>query len=340
MKTKNCLIFIVCSALYINTGFAQDFHFSHYDANPLYLNPALTSEQIMKDDENAMQFNINYRDQSGNYNKGVGKNQSIASGLSLALNKRFSIGEYIINNRSVDGAFNTLNFMLSGAYKIIDSENDKDSRHNLSVGLQVGFMQKSFKPQNLVFDAQYSPSAADGFDESLANGENFENQSLLNFDANMGVYYRTTFSDNKISPFIGFSLYHITRPKESFYGEKNYTPMRINIHGGAYIKAGEELTFLPQFLYMNQAKANELNIGTLLFYKIKDTNYEPLIGINWRNKNAVVMQFGLKTKSAIFRMSYDFNIYYLKKYNNRALEFSIIYNVKRKNKSDLNASFL
>ncbi len=334
MKTKNYLVFIICVAFYMKIGVAQDFHFSHYDANPLYLNPALTGERIMKDEENAIQLNINYRDQSGNYNKGVGTNQSIASGLSLALNKRFSIGEFVINNRSVDGAFNTLNFMLSGAYKIIDSENDKDNRHNLSVGLQVGFMQKSFRPQNLVFDAQYSPSAADGFDESLANGENFENQSLLNFDANIGFYYRTTFSDKKISPFIGFSMYHITRPKESFYGAKNYTPMRINIHGGAYIKAGEELTFLPQLLYMRQAKANELNLGMLLFYKIKDTNYEPLIGANWRNKNAVVVQFGLKTKNAIFRMSYDFNIYYLKKYNNRALEFSIIYNVNRKSKSE------
>ncbi len=82
---------------------------------------------------------------------------------------------------------------------------------------------------------------------------------------------------------------------------------------------------------MNQAKANELNIGILGFYHIASTEYEPMLGFAWRNKDALVFHLGLKRKTFSFRISYDVNISYLKKYDNNGLEFSVIYSGKNKN---------
>ena len=336
MKTQFYIVMIIVCMISIQTTRAQDFHFSQYDANPFYLNPALTGERM--NGNNGIQMNLNYREQLGNYQHGVGSNASIAAGLDVPLTKRFSLGEFVTNNRSVDGSFNTFNLMISGAYNIMGKSTDGENRNNLSVGVQVGLLQKSIHPQNFSFDSQYSPNAADGFNLNLPSGENFTTQNLLNFDANVGIYYRTTFGNKRFSPFAGFSIYHITQPNESFTGGKSLTPMRFNLHGGINCKVGESVSIMPQFLYMTQAKATEINAGMLLFYKVKDSNYEPLLGAGYRNNNALIIQFGLKTKSSIFRISYDLNTSYLRQYNNKGLELSIIYTGSKKSKSEAKGS--
>ena len=321
------LITVNCCLITINS-FAQDFHLSQFDANPLYLNPALTGVRFFEN--KGFQANINYREQLSKYTGGVGSNSSIAAGIDASLSKKFSIGQFIINNRSVDGSFNTFNCMLSGSYKIVNKDEDDKPQHTLSIGLQMGLIQKSFHPNKFVYDSQYSPSATNGFDKSLPNGENSVTQSFFKFDANIGVFYRTTTKNNKISPFVGFSIYHITQPNESFYDVNSATPMRYTVHAGTIFKTSK-IDFLPQLLYMNQANANEFNAGLLLFYKINETSgYEPIVGFSWRNKNAYILHVGLKTKSAIFRVSYDINTYYLKQYNNRGLEFSVVYTQSKK----------
>ena len=332
MKTRLKITFITIGSILISImSQAQDFHFSQFDANPLYLNPALLGERLFEN--KGIQSNMNYREQIGNYNQGAGSNASVAAGCDAVLNNNFSIGEFVINNRSVGGSFNTFNLMLAGAYRVTKNQDEHD-RHNLSIGLQLGILQKSFHPEKFLFDSQYSPLVANGFDKNLPNGENFATQSFFKFDANVGVYYRLTSKNRKSSFFVGFSIYHFTQPNESFYQGFSPIPIRYTANIGLLTKINEAVTILPQVLYMNQAKANELNAGMLLFYKLKNSNYEPLLGCSWRNKNAIVFHLGLKTKSTIFRISYDINTYYLKQYHNRGLEFSMIFTCGKKNKPE------
>jgi type IX secretion system PorP/SprF family membrane protein len=316
------------SLIFIGNSHAQDFHYSQFDANPLYLNPALTGERL--NEFKGFQFNANYRDQLARYTNGAGSYKSVAIGFDAPLGSKFSIGQFVANNKSIDGAFNTFNFMLSGAYKIIDKKVDERDLHNLSVGLQVGVLNKSIQPEKFSYDAQYSPTSQNGFDENLPSNESYLKQSFFKVDLNFGIYYRTTFENKKLTAFGGSSIYHITRPNESFIGDKTHVPLKFNLHGGVIYKLNQALNIMPQLLYVNQAKANELNLGALLFYKIKQTVYEPIIGLNWRYKNAIIPQLGIRAKGITVRMSYCIVINYLSDYNNRGLEFSIIYTANKK----------
>ncbi len=304
---------------------AQDFHMSHYDANPLYLNPALTG--VRMSGEKDFRFNANYREQGGQYLGGSYK--TVAAGFDTPLDKKFSIGEYVINNKG--GSFNTFNLMASGSYKIVNKNSESGSYHNLSVGLQLGLLQKSFNSLNLVYDSQYSSLAPDGFDPNLPSGENISTESFFSFDANMGVYYSSV-SKNNNSLFGGFSIYHLTQPNESFIGDMSKTPMRFVLHGGFRLTVSKQLSILPQFLYMDQAKANELNLGIMSFYKMQGTENEPMLGLSYRNKDAIALHLGLKQKNSIVRISYDITTSYLKQYSNGrgGLELSLILFIGKK----------
>lgn len=311
--------------------FSQDFHLSQYDANPLYLNPALTGLRMV--DKWDYRINTNYRTQ---WNKFPGSPYStLAAGFDLPVSKRFSIGEFVINNASAGGQINTFNLMTSFAYNISKIRGEEDLQ-NLSVGLQIGFLQKSLNPSTLVFDSQYSASEPDAFDEDLPSGENFNQVNLLNLDANFGVFYSFSSASRRFSPFMGFSIYHLTQPNESFAGIASRTPMRFTIHGGSWYALGEKITIQPLWLYMYQAKATELNLGMLGYYKIQDSAFEPIVGFSYRNDDAIVVHIGLKHAIGMFRISYDVNTSRINSYTKAqgGPEFSFIYTGKKANKTE------
>jgi type IX secretion system PorP/SprF family membrane protein len=330
MKTN---LYIVGLTILIatNIAFSQDYHFSQFDAVPNYINPALTGERLT--DYKGVQFNANFREQKAQYSKGASSYQSIAVAVEEPINSKFSLAQFVYNNKSATGSFNSTGFMLTGAYKLIDQSADKEDRQNLSVGLQLGVVNKTILPENFTYDAQYSTSSLDGFDRSLPTGETYNRQSSNNFNVNFGIYYRATSKNKKYSGFGGFSIYNISQPNESFFGGYSPLPLRYNLHGGGMVKATDLLTIMPQLIYMRQAQANELNFGLMFFYKINKTLYEPIYGVSIRNKDAIIFQLGLRYKGIVFRTSYDvITNNYLREYRNQGLEFSFVCTLGKKGK--------
>ena len=324
MKTKTLTKhFGVLFLFFAQYATAQDFHLSQYDAAPQYLNPALTGMYF--GDKHPYRFNANYRSQ---WKSLGGKAFSTATlGYDMPY-KRFGVGGFVINNRAATGGFNTLNFLLSGAYNIM---NDANHKRNLSVGLQMGIFQKSYSSSSLLFDNQYSSSAG-GFDPTISSGENFSGNSLLRFDANLGIFYMMKDESKNVNPYGGFSIYHITQPNESFTSLKNKVPMRFNLNGGINISVSQQVMLSPTFLYMNQARSAELNIGALSYYKLKDSEYNLILGFSYRDKDAVIIHTGLKQGANIYRISYDINTSYLNTFSKGrgGIEFSVIYTGKSK----------
>jgi type IX secretion system PorP/SprF family membrane protein len=237
--------------------------------------------------------------------------------------KRFGIGAYILNNRSGAAKFNTLNFQVSGSYSITDPVK---SPHLLNVGLQMGLFYKSFRPDNLLFESQYDYSTG-SLNADLDNGENFARTSLVKFDANFGVFYKYKEDTKKFAPFFGLSVFHLSMPSESFNNEKERVPMRFNVNAGCDFKINDKFKVTPSVLYMTQAKATDLNIGVMSYYRLKDTKSDVLIGLNYRLKDAVSLQVGIKqNEQHTFRISYDINTSYLNNYTGGrgAIEFSLI----------------
>lgn len=298
---------------------AQDFHLSQFDAAPQYFNPALTGIYF----GNAVDYRI-YSDYRSQW-KSLGVKPFSTYFLSYDMPyKQYGLGGYLIHNRNGLGGLNTINFMPSASYKIT---NEMRSPHNLSVGVQMGILYKSFDPNNFTYDNQYSSDAPSGFNTSLPSGENFGKTSLTKFDANMGVFYKYKKDEWKAHPFFGYSVYHITRPNQSLTGvTKDKIPMRWVLQGGADYKITEEINIIPTILYMNEGKAHELNIGSTGFYHLKDTKYDVMGGLNYRVKDAFIIQAGMKYDQHVFRFSYDINTSSLKNYTNGkgAFEFSIL----------------
>ncbi len=299
---------------------AQDFHFSQYDATTLYMNPALTG--MYGEEKGDYKIYSNYRSQwkalgiKPYSTASIGYDQPIRKG-----ERDFGLGAYLIDQRAGVGQFNTMNFMVSGAYDIMHKA---DGKHYLTTGLQMGVLYRNFNPNSFTYDVQYDPSIG-GFDSNIPSGENFGKTSILKFDANLGIYYKYLDKAKKAHPFAGFSVQHITKPNESFTSAKSKMPMRFNFNGGCDITVNEKLKLSPRFLYMNQAKANEITIGMLAYYKIKEP-YDILLGCDYRNKDAVIFHAGIKQDKHIFRFSYDMNTSYLNAFSGGrgAWEFSLI----------------
>jgi hypothetical protein len=106
--------------------------------------------------------------------------------------------------------------------------------------------------------------------------------------------------------------------------------MRFNFHGGFDYDINKDVSITPQFLYMYQRKATELNLGVMAFYKLEESDYKPMIGLSWRNKDAIVFHIGLKQKNYFVRLSYDSSISYLKNYAKNGFEFSFIFTGRKK----------
>lgn len=329
-----CLIFLSLA----NFASAQDFHLSQYDAVIQYMNPAMTG--MYQYEKGDYRISSDYRSQW----KSLGVRPYSTAYLAYDMpfkkwEKNFGLGAYLINNRSGVGHFNTLNFMVSAAYDVM---NKSDGKHYLTTGLQLGILNKSFNPSTFTYDIQYS-FAAGGFDQTIANGEAFDKTNILRFDANYGIYYKYIEKGKKAHPFAGFSIQHVTRPNESFTGAKSKLPMRFNFQTGCDVQVNEKLKLVPRFLYMNQARANEINIGLLAYYRVKDKEPEvsfgnaigtvkneggvdALLGLDYRHKDAVIIHAGIKIDRHIFRFSYDINTSYLNRFSGGrgAWEFSLI----------------
>ena len=298
---------------------AQDFHVSQPNATPHYFNPALTGIYFGND--------ANYRIYSDYRTQWKALGVKPYSTYYLAYDmpyKLFGFGGYLIHNRNGVGGLNTISVMPSAAYKI---SNETNTPHNLSVGAQLGIIYRSFDPNHFTYDNQFSPDAPDGFDKNISSGENFSKTNSLKLDANMGVFYKYKDVSWKAHPLCGFAVYHATKPNQSFTGIlKDRTPMRLVLQLGADYQITEDISATPMIMYMIQSKAHELNIGALGFYHLKDTKYDVLLGLNYRTKDAFIIQAGMKYGQHIFAFSYDINTSYLNDYTNGkgAFEFSVL----------------
>jgi type IX secretion system PorP/SprF family membrane protein len=313
---------MICAAgLFAGKAAAQeDYHLSQFNAASLYLNPALTGMYL--GERGDYRITSDYRSQW----RALGLKPYTTAFISydMPLHKyenKWGVGGYLIDNKSGVGKFQTLNAMGSAAYNIIDGTNE----HYLTAGLQMGILYKSFDPTSYTFGVQYS-SASGTFEQTINNEENFSKTSLVKFDANMGVFYKYMGRGKKYHPSAGFSVYHATKPNDTFSDYKSRLPMHFIFHTACDFELNDEMMLQPHFLYMNQAKAYEANIGALFFYKIKKSSLDMIVGCDYRYKDAIVAHFGFRQNQHYFRFSYDINTSTLKTYSGGkgAWEFSLI----------------
>jgi type IX secretion system PorP/SprF family membrane protein len=317
------IILISLSLTLMLTGIqAQDFHLSQVNAAPHYFNPALTGMYFGEKAD--YRIFADYRSQWKAF--GIKPFSTFYAGYDMPFKDQFGIGGYLISNRNGANGMNTIQFMPSGAYRITK---DQAGEHQLTAGVQMGILYRSFDPGHFTYETQFNPDAAGGFDQSIDDGENFSKESMVKFDAGLGSFYQYNHAAWQARPFAGYSVFHLTRPNQSFTGvNKDKLPMRWVYTLGADWKVNEEINLRPMMMLIYTAKAHDLNIGATGSYILKDTKYTILGGLNYRTKDAFIIQAGMKYEQHVFMMSYDINTSALNDYTNGrgAFEISILLN--------------
>lgn len=317
MSKKYFLLLAITGSLTLG---AQDFHLSQYDQAHLYMNPATTG--MFKADPGSYRIAANYRSQWRSL--GLKPFSTMFISFDMPLQKyegKWGVGGFIVNNHGAPGQFRTIQAMASGAYNITH----KSHEHHLSTGIQLGLIYKSVSEDAYTFDEQYDAGSGT-FNTALEDGENFARYNKAGLDAAIGIHYRYGTTFQKYHPFASFAIQHVTMPDESFTGTKSRMPMRFNFQGGCEMQLKDNFMLAPRLLFMYQRKAWEFNIGTLAFYKIKNSSLDAVFGVDYRHQDAIIAHVGFKQGNSIFRFSYDVNIAGVNNYTNGkgAWEFSLI----------------
>lgn len=319
MKNKALLIlFVLC----IRFSYAQDIHWSQYNASPQNLNPAQTG--LFDGD---WRFVGNLRDQWSAIPVPY-RTYSISADTRIKTTKLINdvpaAGILINTDKAGDSKFSTTQVLLSGAYI---KKLTKDSTKFLSVGIQPGITTRSFNVNALTFDTQYD---GDSYDPTLGSGENFSKTRITYFDLGAGAAFlwRKT---SRTYVNTGLSFLHLTKPKQSFFNNDDIRlDVKTNISAIASVPVSDKIDVKPSIMYQRQGKFQETLIGVFGKYHlspISGMETAVSLGAFYRVKDAFIVAANMDYKNFNVGVSYDVNTSKLTAATNRrgGFELSVIY---------------
>lgn len=298
---------------------AQDIHYSQFYNSPLTLNPALTGKT-----DGSFRVSANYRNQWF----GVSSEGATYSTPSVSFEKPFRFenndmlgaGIVLINDQSSAGRLSNFTAMLSAAYH---KSLDRNGNHYISVGVQGGYTQKRLDFANLKFASQYEDVGGWQHNPNLPSLENIPDNNVDNFDFQAGILWNSTFGD-RFSVYAGFSMFHILEPEQNFTdGSTLALPRRNVAHGGIDLAFSERFSLLPSVIWMQQAKAEQLNAGLAAAISFSDDAVF-YIGGYYRLDDAVIPYTAIDIKGFRLGLSYDVTVSELNQ-SGGSLELSLSY---------------
>lgn len=201
---------------------AQDIHFTQFQHSPLNLSPALTG--IFNGDQ---RFIGNYRSQwraalvpyttfSGMVDSKIHSNKF--------KNGMLGIGAVFNYDVAGDGELGNVQLNLSGSYSMAVNR-----QNFLTIGIQAGIAQRSFRPASLTFDSQFDGEV---FNPNLPINEQLTNTSKVYPDASIGVNWHGQKIKRRTRLDVGAGIFHITQPDQAFEEED---PARLSSRISFYL---------------------------------------------------------------------------------------------------------
>lgn len=314
---------------------AQDIHFTQYYFSPLNTNAAHTGAF-----DGDWRIVGNHRSQWGT----IIEDQFITSGVSFdqnldIYNHKIAVGASLVHDRSSVAALIQNKLMLSCSY----SKTLKG--HELRGGVQFGLLHKGIDLTQFTFPNQFNMDNGD-FDNSISNMQNYDKINIHRFDISAGLSW-SKWINKKTKPLVGFSLFHINTPKESFLNnESNSFLIRKVMDIKIYYLLSDKITVIPTLLLMLQNKAQEIVWGSIIRHKVLPNKHQLLDvfggfssrnGFN-RNYDAFTLLCGGTIREYQLGISYDINVSELSSVSHYkgALELSLIYTAKNTKSNILN----
>ena len=300
---------------------AQDLHFSQFYNSPLTTNPANTG--FIPDAD--YRIGINYRTQWSSVLNQPYKTMSATGDAQFFRDKLqngwLGLGGVLLSDKAGSGGLRSDKLYGSVAYHQMLGLSSL-----LSAGFNLGYVSKRIDPTALKFPDQFNGKFFDG---TTATSVQFSNLNIDYYDMQVGMNY-AYFPKEDIYINAGYSIHHVNKPKESFFGDNTEVgkiPMRHIGFVNAILKVNPRVIINPNVYFTTQAKAMEINGGIQANYNLSEFGENQLIaGLYYRYKDAVIPTIGFETKKIAFTFSYDATLSPLKTFNNYrgAAELSIV----------------
>ena len=157
----------------------------------------------------------------------------------------FGVGLLMLNDKAGDADLRTTQVQGSFAYsKSLNGE----ANHYVSLGGQVGVVQRSIDFSKLTFDSQFD---GDVLNPNIANGEDMERAqfAFTDFSAGLAWYYVPA---KQYSYYAGIAMSHLNEPNQSFYSETRENLYRkLTAHIGMEIGLNESLSFFLELVQIS-----------------------------------------------------------------------------------------
>lgn len=317
-------ILLVAFVLFFNFPFSflrsQDIHFSQLDVNPILLNPAYSGFF----DGNG-RFGLAYRNQWATVSKAF---QTVAATAELSLLRRryyrdgFSLGAIMYSDRAGTLHYGTTagNLILS-YYKSLSGSNN----NFISVAVEAGVGQAGFSTAEIEME--------DATEELAGTSSGF-----VSLGAGVAWFYQP---GDRVYLKLGVAGRNLNRPDIS-YVDSDSAAIERKVSGYARVeyRAWPDVALLPVAAVVLQRNYTEALVGCDVKWYLSESSDRTVSfsgGINYRWRDAMLVQLTAEYNSFLFALTYDANISKLTPASKSfgAIELGIVYrmaNNKRVNR--------
>jgi type IX secretion system PorP/SprF family membrane protein len=324
MRSTVLFLVLLCSILSVK---AQDPNFSQFFASPLTLNPALTGKF-----DGVLRVAGNYRNQWPTINNAYTTyTASIDAGIlknKIPEFDQFGVGVLGFSDKSGNGVLQNNAIALSTSYH---KSLDENGYSQIGLGFQGSYVSKNLDVTKVKFTDQLRADGFTGLTEEIFTQQQLH---LSYFDMNVGLLYNGS-TDGENNYYIGASMYHITRPKETFTGGEFVLDPRLTLQAGGKLPLAEYNAVHFSAIHSRQANAVNTVIGGAYMLNVNQDPQDPTnlyLGSWFRLGDAVIPYIGLEFGEFHIGATYDVNMSSLKPGSNMrgGAEFSLIY-IKKPN---------
>ena len=249
------LIIIIYTLLCAVYSHAQDPNFTLFYNNPSYYNPAMTAIN------NGLTFRTNDRIQ---WRKIPGRFNTFSATFEGKLVSTLGTGINLFSDVAGEGLLRTTGVTILNSYCPIQTAN-----HKFQVGLSAGLMNRYIDWSKLSFSDQYDEVLGKIYPTNfVAPNYNSTNHLDVGTGAAYQFYYdkKTTKQFKKILVNLGVAMQHLNQPKDAFFADKKYYPIRTVIHARSQILFGV-LLYSIAGIYETQNKFSTRTLGFSMQHK-------------------------------------------------------------------------
>ena len=292
---------------------AQDLHFTQFDQNYLYANPAMIGKF-----NGLTKFNASYRTQWSSVSIPYVSMSAAVETSSLFGKNTFGGGLSFFRNQAGDSEFQVNSVNIGFSYSVKLNKNSA-----ISLGFLGGINSYSLDYTKLKYDEQYVDDI--GYDPSLPTGESLSTDNVTLPALSTGISFHGKYNWGNMNT--GFGLFNLLDSELQFYStEQNPYETRISFHFNSEIKAGLNY-FIPLIFIAQHQSLNESIIGMKYRYTVNNQGNAIDFGVLNRFNDAVSAMIGFKLSDLYIGYSYDLNTSDLQKSSNNkgASEVSVSY---------------